>query len=96
LIDDRKWNEFRESLIRSVGGDVSVEVLGPSWTKIEIQIPGPLFTHESSRVLKSLEEVRNSVRPEPQAREFLKARDSMAMASDHLIEVLARQTMRKS
>jgi hypothetical protein len=96
LIDDRKWNEFRESLIRSVVGDVSVEVLGPSWTKIEIQIPGPLFTHESSKALKSLEEVRNSLRLEPQAREFLKARDLMAMASDHLIEVLARQTMRKS
>lgn len=95
LIDERKWNAFKNAAIRKAEGDISVEVWGPSWSRTEFQIPGHLFTQVPSKLLIAMEVVGSSVKSEPEAKDFMKVRESMSKTSDYLTEVLAGLTRNK-
>jgi len=68
--------------------DISVETLGPNWSRVELKIPGKKLYEDPKIARSAFERVRASVLTTETAKELIDAKKSVEQASGHLREAL--------
>ena len=91
IADDERFKQQMsgwEKMVPASDYDVSVETLGPNWSRVELKIPGAKLYQDPAQATSAFERVRSNVRQLELANQLLDARKSVGDSSRHLNELM--------